>query len=72
MCHILLVRISNNNLYGVVFKALRLVDRDGIGNLKRDGCVTLFTVFIAVTRLKDIEPYGGVLDPNEIINLPGI
>ena len=64
MRDIIFVCFSDNNFNGVVLQALRLMNADGISNLKgNDRLVVAVVVFVAGIQVVYREPDGGVGDP---------
>ena len=69
MCDVLLVGVGDDDLDGVVFESLRLVDRDGISHLERHRGVVRIVVIIANITLVDLETHCCVTEPFEFLTI---
>ena len=67
VCDVVFVGVGDDDLNGVVFQSLCLVDADGIGDLEGNGGNVVVFVFVAGIQVVYREPDGGVGDPIETV-----
>jgi hypothetical protein len=63
---VVLVGVSDDDLDGVVFEALGLVDRDGVGDLERHRGVKRVVVIVTGVVVVDGKAYGRALGPFQL------